>query len=103
MALTASGVNLVSANIGVDAAGLIDLFDAFGAEVDRGGLAVFRCAHLKPCQCIFFDTVGKPTDGLGRRGACIPLFPVCEDTVAMSDHPCHCSATGQEVAVTERI
>lgn len=65
MASASSGIDSAGTRARVDTARLTDLFDAFGAEVDRGGLAVFLRAHLKPGMGVFSDALGEPTDSIG--------------------------------------
>ena len=64
MAPASSGIDSAGTRARVDTARLTDLFDALGTEVDRGGLAVFRRAHLKPGMGVFFDAIGEPADSI---------------------------------------
>src|SRR5438132_346419 len=66
VALTSGGIDSVVANARVDTASFTDLLVAFGAEVDRGCVAIFLCAHLKPGVGVFFDAICEPADTIGR-------------------------------------
>src|SRR5215469_16625462 len=103
MALASNGIDSVGARARVDTTCFTDLFDAFGAEIDRGGLAVFRRAHLKPGMGVFSDAIREPADSIGWWGACIPRAPVFEDAGTVPNHPRHRTTTGQEVTIAERI
>src|SRR5437588_9475352 len=103
MAPTSSGIDSVGTGARVDTARLTDLCDAFGAEVNRGGLAVFLRAHLKPGMGVFSDAIGKSAESVSRCGACIRRLPIFEDASAMPNHPRHRTTTGQEVTIAERI
>ena len=66
MALTSSGIDSIGTHARINTARLTDLFDAFGTEVDRDGLAVFLRAHLKPGMGVLYDAIGKSAESLSR-------------------------------------
>ena len=84
--MAASGVNRVGTLIRVNTACLTDLFDAFGSEVDRGGLAVFRGAHLQPASRVFSDAICESAQRITWCGTRIPRLPVRKDAGAVANH-----------------
>ena len=76
MALPSRGINRIGTLACVDPTRLTDLFDAFGSEVDGGGLTIFLRAYLKPRMGVFADAIGELAYGIGWCDVLISCLPV---------------------------
>lgn len=63
--MTPSGIDSVGAGARIVPTRPIDLFNAFGAEIDWNGLAIFFRAHLEPGMGIFFNAIRERADSIG--------------------------------------